>query len=84
VGLLIEISLTTLDQDRGKRLSAYAAGGITVYWIINLMERQVEVYTGATSGGYQSRVDFRLGQHVPVILGGLPLQPIAVGDILPS
>ena len=84
VGLLIEVSLTTLDQDRGKKLSSYASGGIAVYWIINLAERQVEVYTGATPGGYQSRVDFKSGQVVPLVLDGRPLPPIAVNDILPS
>jgi Uma2 family endonuclease len=84
VGLLIEVSLTTIDLDRGKKLSAYATGGIPVYWIINLSDRQVEVYTGARAGGYQSRVDFKPGQDVPVVIDGKSLRPIAVSDILPS
>ncbi len=84
VGLLIEVALTTLDLDRGKKLAAFAAGRIPVYWIINLADRQVEVYTGATPSGYQSRTDFKPGQDVPVVLDGQPLQPIAVSDILPS
>jgi Uma2 family endonuclease len=84
VGLLIEVSLTTLDLDRGKKLTAYAAGQIPVYWIINLADRQIEVYTGPTPSGYQSRTDFKAGQDVPVALDGQPLQPIAVSDILPS
>ena len=46
VGLLVEVSLTTLDQDRGEKGAAYARVGIPVYWIINLAHRQVEVYTG--------------------------------------
>ena len=84
VGLLVEISLTTLDQDRGKKLSCYAKSGIPVYWIINLVERQVEVYTGAGPGGYSSRVDFKSGQVVPFVIDGQPLPAIAVNDILPS
>jgi Uma2 family endonuclease len=84
VGLLIEISLTTLDQDRGKKLLAYARSGIPVYWIINLIDRHVEVYTGPGPAGYQSRVDFQPGQVIPVAIDGRQLQPIAVNDILPS
>ena len=49
VGLLVEISLGTLDRDRNEKLPAYARGGIGVYWIVNLVDRQVEVYTVARS-----------------------------------
>ncbi len=36
VELLIEVSLTSLEQDRGEKQLAYARGRIPVYWIINL------------------------------------------------
>jgi Uma2 family endonuclease len=39
VGLMVEVSLTTLDQDRGEKGSAYARVGIPVYWFINLASR---------------------------------------------
>ena len=56
---------------------------IPVYWIINLVDRQVEVYTGPGQGGYQSRKDFKPGQQVPVMIAGQRLPPIAVDDLLP-
>jgi Uma2 family endonuclease len=83
VGLLVEVSETTLSQDRGKKRSAYAKARIPVYWIVNLVERQVEVYTRPAKGRYQSRVDFKPGQQVPVTVGGQQLRPIPVDAILP-
>ena len=38
VGVLIEVSDTTLDRDRGEKGFAYARGGVGTYWIVNLVE----------------------------------------------
>jgi Uma2 family endonuclease len=84
VGLLIEVSLTTLALDRGEKLSAYATRRIPVYWIVNLAEDQIEVYTDPRPGRYQSRQDFKRGQKVPVVLDGRGRGKVAVNDILPS
>jgi Uma2 family endonuclease len=84
VGLLIEISLTTLDTDRGVKRSAYARDGIPVYWIVNLADRWVEVYTRPLkSGRYRSEKCFLPGQQVPVVIGSRQLRRIAVDEILP-
>jgi Uma2 family endonuclease len=83
VALVVEVSETTLSQDRGKKRSAYAKGRIPVYWIINLVARQVEVYTRPVKGVYQTRKDYLAGQQIPVTIGGQRLRPIAVDDILP-
>ena len=84
VALLVEVSDSTLDQDRGKKLEAYARAGIPVYWIVNLVDRQVEVYTRPVKAGrYRSRKDYKPGQQVPVVIAGQQLAPIAVDDILP-
>jgi Uma2 family endonuclease len=84
VALLVEVSDSTLVQDRGLKLAAYAKDGIPIYWIINLVDRQVEVYTRPVKAGrYRSRRVFKPGQQVPVDIAGQPLPPIAVDDILP-
>lgn len=83
VAMLVEVSQTSLDLDRGQKLAAYATAGIPVYWIINLVDRQVEVYTGPGPGAYQTRVDYKPGQAVPVMIDGQPFGVIAVDDILP-
>jgi Uma2 family endonuclease len=83
VGLLIEVSLTTLAYDRGEKRAHYARVGIPVYWIINLVEGQVEVYADPGPDGYAPVTIYRPGQHVPVLLGGRDAGSIAVDTILP-
>ncbi len=84
VGLPVEVSDSTLVQDRGVKLAAYAKDGIPVYWIVNLVDRQVEVYTRPTKAGrYRSRKDYKPGRQVPVSIAGQQVPPIAVNDILP-
>ena len=83
VALVVEVSESSLFQDRGKKSSAYAHGEIPVYWIVNLVNRQVEVYSRPAKTGYKSRKDYGPGQQVPVTIGGQKLPPIAVDDLLP-
>ena len=42
--LIVEVSDTTLDYDRETKSSLYAKAGIEDYWIVNLADRQLEVY----------------------------------------
>jgi Uma2 family endonuclease len=84
VALLLEVSESTLLTDRGEKLRAYARAAIPVYWIVNLIDRQVEVYTDPGQDDYATRRDFLPGQQVPLVIDGRPLGLIAVDDILPS
>lgn len=45
IHLLIEVADKTLDRDRGPKFGIYARAGIAEYWIINLIDRQLEVFT---------------------------------------
>jgi Uma2 family endonuclease len=42
--LIVEVSWSTLATDRRLKGSLYAASGIADYWIVNLEDRQLEVY----------------------------------------
>ncbi len=42
--LIIEISDSTLAKDRGPKLRAYARAGILEYWIVNCLDRQIEIH----------------------------------------
>jgi Uma2 family endonuclease len=42
--LVVEVSDTTLEYDRGRKASLYARAGIEDYWIVNLVDLQLEVY----------------------------------------
>jgi Uma2 family endonuclease len=82
VGLLVEVSEATLVRDQNEKLPAYARGGIPVFWIVNLVDRQVEVYSDPGPDGYRSTQVFTPGQHVPVMLDGHLIGHVAVDDIL--
>lgn len=42
--LLVEVADTSLESDRTFKLALYARAGVTDYWIVNLIDRIVEVY----------------------------------------
>ena len=41
--LVVEVADTTLAYDRGDKGDVYAAAGIDDYWIVNLVERMIQV-----------------------------------------
>jgi Uma2 family endonuclease len=85
--LVIEVADTSLERDRGLKLRTYARAGIPVYWIINLVARQVEVYfspsgSGADATYHESRV-YRSGDVVPLELPDRAAANVAVDSLLP-
>ena len=50
--LLIEVSDTTLRQDRAIKLPLYASAGIAEVWIIDVGQQQLEVYQHPHEGRY--------------------------------
>jgi Uma2 family endonuclease len=57
IALVIEIAQSSLKEDREYMGGVYAQARIPVYWIINLVERQIEVYSqpkGGKNAAYQS------------------------------
>jgi Uma2 family endonuclease len=61
VGLLVEVADSSLEADRAMA-KTYGARGITVYWILNFRESQVEVYMDhylSSPPLHGARVDFR-------------------------
>jgi Putative restriction endonuclease len=84
VAIVIEISDSTLWKDGKLKLSNYAKGRIPIYWIVNLIDRQVEVYTDPRRGRYAKKKIYKPGDDVPVTIAGAEAGKIAVNDILPS
>ncbi|MBL8793895.1 MAG: Uma2 family endonuclease [Planctomycetia bacterium] len=86
LGTLIEVADTTLARDRHDKGRIYARSQVAVYWIVNLVESQIEVYTNPSGSGaaaaYGTRTDFRAGDSVPLVLDGLAIARIAVDDVL--
>jgi Uma2 family endonuclease len=82
VGLVVEISDTSLAADR-EVAHTYGARGIPVYWIVNLVDSQVEVHTMPTADGYALMNVYGPADDVPVALDGVVVGRIAVSEILP-
>jgi len=83
LGLVVEVSDSTLAYDQGAKADLYAAAGIVCYWVINLIDLQVEVMTGPSATGYTRREVHRPGRSVPFVLDGHAVGVIAVEDMLP-
>jgi Uma2 family endonuclease len=51
--LIVEVSESTLPYDRSAKASLYAAAGLADYWIVNLVQRQLEVHRDPVADGAQ-------------------------------
>src|SRR4051812_38403551 len=82
VPLVIEVADSSLPDDRTEVLELYGAESIPVYWIANIPDRWIEVYTQPTGptapAGYGACAIFRPGDEVPVELEGVEVGRIAV------
>jgi len=65
--LLIEVAESSLAFDRGEKANLYAAAGILDYWIVNLVNRTVEVRRDPQDGRYRSLQSFGPGSIVEPI-----------------
>lgn len=86
IGLLVEVADATLRFDRIRKARAYARARIPVYWIVNLMDLCVEVYTEPRAGrspAYRLRRDYARNEAVPVVIDGREIARISVRDLLP-
>jgi Uma2 family endonuclease len=80
--LVVEVSYTSVDDDRAMA-DIYAAGGVPVYWLVNLVDGQVEVYSNPGPDGYRTHEVLAPGHVLHVVVDGVEIGEIAVADILP-
>lgn len=78
--LLIEVSDSTLADDRAIKGSLYAEAGITDYWIVNLVDRCLEVYRQPRPDGtYGEGRTYQVGESVELL--GLPGSTLSVATL---
>lgn len=70
--LLIEVADSSLDYDRGEKAEIYAKAGIREYWLVNIINRTIEVRREPKDGEYLSEQVFAAGESV---------SPLAVPDV---
>jgi Uma2 family endonuclease len=72
--LLIEVSDTTIESDRGVKLPLYARSGVREVWIVDLPARSVETYSEPEGDSYAKTGLVGLdGELSPAALGGVAL-----------
>lgn len=86
--LIVEVAESGLRLARGRKASAYARAGIADYWIVNLIDRILEVHREPVRPGPARRhwgyaAIETLGAGVIVSPLAAPLARISVADLLP-
>jgi Uma2 family endonuclease len=89
VGLVIEVADTSLAVDRDLKLPIYAASGIVEYWILNLIDRRLEVFRQPQvpnirgPASYANHVTYLPQQKVPFELDGKLVAEFLVSRLMP-
>ncbi len=88
VSLVIEVSDSTLARDRGIKRRSYARAGIPAYWLINLIDCQVEVYADPDPAAvpeptYRRRDVYAGGAAVPLAVPGRKPSSVPAASLLP-
>jgi Uma2 family endonuclease len=87
LALVVEASDSSLQRDRTRKQRLYARAAIQIYWIVNLIDGQIEVYTDPTGPeekpSYRQRRDYGLADEVPFTIEGREIGRFAVREVLP-
>ncbi|MEI9937717.1 MAG: Uma2 family endonuclease [Pseudomonadota bacterium] len=78
--LIIEVAESSLAIDRGRKLRLYASCGVPEYWIVNLPERCIEVYTALGGNAYAHVEKYAPGQAIR--LGAFSDVEVRVSDVI--
>jgi Uma2 family endonuclease len=86
--LVVEIADSTLQDDRHWMVRLYAGAGIPTYWIVNLVDRRVEVYSEPTGPdhfpAYRVRRDFQETATVAIAFPDGVTAELSVASMLPA
>jgi Uma2 family endonuclease len=88
IGLVIEVADSSLDHDRGLKRGIYARACVARYWIVNLVERTLEVHEDPTGPapvpGYRGSRVYALSESVALVLAEREVGRIAVSSLFPT
>ena len=86
VALVIEVAETSLARDRAK-CQIYAEARIENYWIVNLVDSQIEVYSRPSVSGHGAKYEQLMRcdapMTIPLIVEGQTVAQISVDDLMP-
>ena len=86
--LVVEVAESRLAFDRRDKASLYARAGVVDYWVLNLVDRVLEVHrdpepSGAAPHGFRYRSIVTLAPPSTVTPLAIPRAAIPVADLLP-
>jgi Uma2 family endonuclease len=85
--LVIEVALASLKLDRTRKSRAYARAGVPEFWIVNLVDRVLEIHRDPGRLEDRRRWGYRsvqiLGRDAAVSPLAAPAACIVVADLLP-
>jgi Uma2 family endonuclease len=88
IGQLIEVGDASLLRDQRDKTRIYARGSIHFYWIVNIVDRRLEVFSQPSGPiavpAYGAFRIYQPGDSVPLVLDGITVGSLAVADLLPS
>ena len=64
---LIEVANSSLALDRSKG-KIYASAKIPEYWIVNLIENQIEVYRNPSQSDYRDKMTYKIDEECNTLL----------------
>jgi len=87
LALVIEVADATIRRDRGSKKRIYARAGVRIYWVVNLVENRIEVYTDPTgpiqTPNYRQQQNYSPSDMIPVIIEGREIGQLVVQELLP-
>ncbi|MEG4962128.1 MULTISPECIES: Uma2 family endonuclease [unclassified Microcoleus] len=85
--LVIEVSDSTLKYDRTTKLSLYAETGISNYWIFNLVDNQLEMYSEPyqkQNGSYSYQLQRVVLPNQTVVIPGFTELSLDLSSVFPA
>jgi Uma2 family endonuclease len=74
--LVVEVAESSLRYDCGEKAELYAAAGIRDYWVVNLVDRVIEVRRDPLAGRYRSLQTFSGDEELhPLMVPDVTLRP---------
>jgi len=77
--LVIEVSVSSLSYDKGRKAALYARLGVREFWVIDANERHAFVHTGPSGDGWSSTAE--RGPNEVLTTPALPGFAFKLGDI---
>ena len=81
VFLIVEVADSSLQYDREDKMRAYAACGVTEFWILNLEDDVLEIHRQPADGRYRELLTIPSGGTASPL--AFPDVAIALADIIP-